>query len=518
MSRINRVVRQKEVQTKHKKEKKKKKRVIPVYDMDGHTITPEKKKREKRLALLILTLSAIAIFIYFPGFFMEDAGSEDSVTVTPDSSAIRLSNSALRDNPQEDFDGDGLTNTEEINAGTNPWNADTDGDGATDYFEVKVSDTDPLTENDLLEDMQTKMDRNNEKNVGSPYKIGNVILWADNYEAKSHGSVVETVSGYRFHLFSGYAQFPENEGKYAYKVERGIRTLLPYRENENAWQIEGDMTVELYDEPLEKIVEFNFFFHPVYAPSNMATDLLSKILPDKGFITAEQKMKIDVEPDTRDNTVIDIKKPIFDSTDSYRFTLNSNTLNDLLFVRETIKEEECCVAVSLFHEEYGEYLAIVYGYTYDGDLLLADMNTLEPIGVLSIEENARKIIDDTGSLLSMSYFDFSGFGFDSRNGDRISFFAASASSLTGDQPSGFGKETDKEKEESEEEKGEAVTEDKEKDEKDKTKDAEDATDGQDPGDNEKEDTDNDSSTKSQETENTEEEHRVMNEDLPSEFE
>ena len=146
------------------------------------------------------------------------------------------------------------------------------------------------------------------------------------------------------------------------------------------------------------------------------------------------------------------------------------------------------------------------------------MNTLEPIGVLSIEENARKIIDDTGSLLSMSYFDFSGFGFDSRNGDRISFFAASASALTGDQPSGFGKETDKEKEESEEEKGEAVTEDKEKDEKDKTKDAEDATDGQDPGDNEKEDTDNDSSTKSQETESTEEEHRVMNEDLPSEFE
>lgn len=36
----------------------------------------------------------------------------------------------------DDADGDGLTNTEEANAGSNPWLADTDGDGFDDRFEV----------------------------------------------------------------------------------------------------------------------------------------------------------------------------------------------------------------------------------------------------------------------------------------------------------------------------------------------------------------------------------------------
>lgn len=412
--------------------------MIPVYDMNGRTITPEKKKREKRLAISLLILAFLIAFIYLPGFFLTDSSNDTAKAVVPDSSAIRLSNTALRDNQQEDFDGDGLTNAEESDAGTNAWNADTDGDGATDYYELKISDTDPLTANDLLTDEQTKLDRENEKKVGSPYKIGNVILWADDYQAKSHGSVVETTTGYRFNAFSGYAQFPAEDGKYAYQLENGVRTLLPYREAENAWRIDGNTTVELYDKQLEEIVEFNFFFHPVYAPSNIATDVLAVLLPDRGLITAEKKMKMDVEPDTRENVVIDIEKPIFDSTDPQRFTMNSNTLNDLLFVRETIKEEQCCVAVSLFNAEYGEYLAIIYGYTYEGDLLLADMNSLEPIGVLDITENARKILDESGDILSMSYFDFSGFGFNSQNGDRISFFAASSSSITGDQPSGFG--------------------------------------------------------------------------------
>lgn len=39
--------------------------------------------------------------------------------------------------PKGDFDGDGLTNEEEVNIGTNPVNADTDGDGVNDGDEVK---------------------------------------------------------------------------------------------------------------------------------------------------------------------------------------------------------------------------------------------------------------------------------------------------------------------------------------------------------------------------------------------
>jgi hypothetical protein len=44
----------------------------------------------------------------------------------------------------DDFDRDGLTNAEEQQLGTDPYSADTDGDGLYDRDEVSVWHTDPL--------------------------------------------------------------------------------------------------------------------------------------------------------------------------------------------------------------------------------------------------------------------------------------------------------------------------------------------------------------------------------------
>lgn len=221
-----------------------------------------------------------------------------------------------------------------------------------------------------------------------------------------------------------------------------MRTLLPYRSEENVWKVSKGDLVELHKKKLKEIVEFDFFFRPVYAPKNTATSILAKILPDKGFITATEKTKKDIEPDTRNSVITKIQKPAYSKTDPSRFTMNSNTLNDLLFVREAIKENDSCIAVSLFNKDRGEYIGIVYGYTADGSLLIADNKTLKPIGVLSITEKAKKIVDNTGSMVSSSYFDFDGFGFHSQNGDRISFFAASSDKV---KSSNFGKTKDTEK-------------------------------------------------------------------------
>lgn len=118
-----------------------------------------------------------------------------------------------------------------------------------------------------------------------------MILWADDYESKAYGSVVECPDGYRFCNFSGYAQFTDNDTKYAYRVKNGIRTLLPYRSEENVWKVSKGDLVELHKKKLKEIVEFDVFFHPIYAPKNTATGILAKILPDKGFLTATEKTK-----------------------------------------------------------------------------------------------------------------------------------------------------------------------------------------------------------------------------------
>lgn len=420
----------KELQAKHKK-KREKKRVIPTYDTQGRTITPALKRRRRRIRTTLIVIAAILGVLYLPQFFLPSTGTQENTetqTVKKDGNAIKLATSALQDAPGDDFDEDGLTNSDEVRYGTDPYNADTDGDGVYDVYEVNVSKTDPTkADPDVLIDAQTRQDESNSKELASPYKIGNVILWASDYNSKAHGSVVEKSENvYHFTDFIGYAQFPDSDGSYAYVInENQTRTLLPHRQTENAWHISGTCDVEVYDEELSSVVEIGAAGKHLYVSSNRITDILALILPDRGLLTAQKRMRMDVTPDTRDGEATDIVKPSFDSTDTYRFTVNSNALTDLQYVRESI-QDNACIAVSLFSPSEGEYIAIAYGYDADSNLYLADCDTLKPIGKLQIQETSKKVLDGQGRILNQEYFDFSGFGFSSANGDRICFFASSA--------------------------------------------------------------------------------------------
>lgn len=95
---------------------------------------------------------------------------------------------ALGDVCDDDIDGDGLTNTDETNLGTDPYNSDTDADGLTDGDEVNVTFTNPLlldTDGDGLSDgdevlsYATDPNTSNIGDLAPRYATDNVLDTAD---------------------------------------------------------------------------------------------------------------------------------------------------------------------------------------------------------------------------------------------------------------------------------------------------------------------------------------------------
>lgn len=404
-------------------------RRLPVYDLKGKNRTPEKEEKKKRISIGIIVASCVLIFLYAPQLFMKEDGVELKKTnvATLDRTATRTINTVLRSNGELDYDGDKLSNADEVTIGTNPWLVDTDGDGATDYCEKYISKTDPLKSTKIMVDYQTKQDSSNDAKLATPYKMNNCILWADSYLVKSRAGVVELdrssyscMAAYRFVGFAGYVQFPIKG--IPYKVENGHHILLQYDNKNDAYRIDKSCDVELYEQKLREMKAFLFFGRTYYIERNKVLDILDFILPDRGFVGMYGVVDVDAQPDTAKATTTDIVKPAYDLEDPTRFTQNTNTLNDLLFVKKSIKEGKT-VAVSLFHESEGEFVGLAYGYDAKGNLLIADSDKLSSFGTLYIAEKAVKMLDEAGNIVLVSSFDWSGFGVSSDKGYKISFFA-----------------------------------------------------------------------------------------------
>ena len=398
---------------------------IPTYSATGKALNPEIKIRRKKLAKIILLFSLLFSIIYLPSIIINilpKTKKTEGYIITPDSQAIKKYNELFSQAPDEDFDMDGITNDREQNIElTNPYDIDSDHDGASDYYEIYISKTAPnLADDNIVLDAQQKMDDEQGKTVSTPYRIENVILWADDYESKAKGGVIETLHGYIFHDFKGYAQFPNDTDIYVYEFKNGVRTLLPYLKEENAWRIDNSGFVEVYQEPLEEIVELDLFFHPFYLGSNFFTKAVSFILPQKGLFAASKKTIKDIDPDTNMPTTAEINTPVYESETSEWLKHNTNSLSDLKYVYSIIDENKC-VPVSLYNQNDGEYIGIIYGYTYNGDLLIADPNSLEHIDTIMITEVGTKLLDDDDGFTLHTYFTWKGLGFSSSRYDRISF-------------------------------------------------------------------------------------------------
>lgn len=381
---------------------------------------PERKRRRVslRIKVLLLILGIFILFTYGSSFFIHET-EEEQTAVEKDISMLKSYEKVLDSKPFEDFDNDGIDNATEIQIGTNPYLADTDGDGAYDYYEYAIVNGNPTKyEKKWLEAYQKE---HNKTSTTAPYRIGDVVLWAKDSSSKTFGTVVQTINGYRFSNFKGYAQFPVN--KYVYRVDGKDKELLKKRKDEDVWEINGDWTVETYDEPIKEVIEIKLFnkftFHK---KSNVIRRFFAKILPDESILVSSHKLPEAAIKEETISYLPDFKPSGYDKEDMDIYSANTNSLQDLQNVRKTLELEGNTVFVSLLNKEEGGFVGLVYGYTDDG-LYIADCDTGEPVGWINITERARMVITQYSERGMMTYFDFKGMGFDSEKGDIINFFA-----------------------------------------------------------------------------------------------
>lgn len=417
-------------ETKHKKTREKIKKTV-AYSMDGKVIKDKLSKKGKAAVIAGIVVLCLVAAVYVPPLFYHTASDNSNVPITPDVSAIKIYQTYLKDHPDADFDKDGLSNAMEAENGTDPWKCDTDWDGVTDYAELYVTETSPVNASPVLINQIVNKDKTDGTTISTPYKIDDIIFWPDDYSSKAFGSVVRTMWGYRFCNYKGWVRFPEKI--YAYRYHDGIHYELKHRENEDAWYIDTSDEIRLYNEPLSFVHCFQVpFLHTVYLKDNGVGQFLTKILPSGGGIISCYKASVmDTQPSTKDDVTASLRSPLIKKEDGSRFGQNMNTLKDLAWVRKLIEVDQC-IAVSLYSANAGESIGIVYGYTKDGNLLVADED-LKPVGELKLTEWAMNRMHKDGTISQDSWFEFKGLGFDSsRYGDRISFFASTITDSSSD--------------------------------------------------------------------------------------
>lgn len=99
----------------------------------------------------ILTLSiALKFLLPLHDIKAEWEGSTWKFTTSSGTQTITL---ARMDEHRDDLDSDGLSNSEECAAGTNPFSPDTDGDGLTDFEEIILTESSPIVWDSVLDEV-----------------------------------------------------------------------------------------------------------------------------------------------------------------------------------------------------------------------------------------------------------------------------------------------------------------------------------------------------------------------------
>lgn len=400
---------------------------IPRYDETGNLIKPEKKINfylYLNWTPLFITVGVFVLLfasIYLPQFFLPDVDS-GALIAQYDADGYNKLQSYIANHGSMDFDNDGFSNVHELDAGTDPFVWDSDADGVMDG-----KDKEPLIKNEtLLYEIQKSG-----ADIKTAYAMAGVILWPANKDAWVNGAVIQERNGYRFTNFEGWAKFPE--GGYAYRFENGKHIMLDYKEDAEAWKINGDYVVTLTDEIKEETYRISLFGLQFYLRNGFGK-FLADILPDKGWLTGESMWLDDTFIDTQPSVYSNFVKRDIAILNEDRYGLYTTKLNELANVYRALENGQHVLA-SLNSPRHGESVVEVYGYTYDGHLIVASPKDQEIGGIINIKAHCVRALDIENKITENTYFTFAGCGYSSEEGAYISFFEFGADNNQDDAPS-----------------------------------------------------------------------------------
>ena len=401
--------------------------VIPEYFL--------KKKRKRMplgwvIAIALVVLLTISIYIP-PLIFKYPAKTYHSVELHTNTASMKELSDFKTNNPDKDFDGDGLLNEQENSQGngTGLYTSDHDDDGVSDYAELYITNTNPKVADTGGEAYLKKLDSSSGNKVNTPFEDDGVVMWADDYASKLRGSAIQTRSGrYLFTHFNGWVQFPSNI-KSAYKYENNFHSSLEtnakgyyYIESENE-----NVIVDVFTEKVKPCACFSLLTSKSRVKGGFGANVLKFILPSNGvgLITCREAIDIDFQTEGEQvdvqNTPVYCDVSKLQVSDS-RFLRNYTQLTDLADIIDHLNKGDV-VLVSFMSSNKGEAFAEIYGKTNENNLLVCDTKTGEPFGVLQVSVRSTRMLDKTGSVNRYEYFLFAGCGFSSGKRDRISIIA-----------------------------------------------------------------------------------------------
>ena len=406
--------------------------------VEKHEVIPEYylKKQKKKIPLawviVIGVILLLAIAVYMPPlFFKYPEKHYQSVELLTNTAAMKELSDFKINNPDKDFDDDGLLNEQENSQGngTGLYTADHDDDGVSDYAELYITNTNPRVPDTGGEAYLQKLDNSSGNKVNIPFEDGGVVMWADDYASKLRGSAIQTKSGrYLFTHFNGWVQFPDDI-KSAYKYENDLHSSL--QKNEQGYYYieskEKNVIVDVFTEDVPTCACLSLLTKNYRIGGGFWSNVLEFVLPSSGvgLITCKEAIDIDFQ---KNGEEVDVQNtPVYCDVEKLqvsnsRFLRNYTQLSDLLEINNHLNNGET-VLISFMSSSRGEAFAEIYGKTNENNLLICDTKTGDPLGVLQISIRSTRMLDKTSSVSLYEYFLFAGCGFSSANRDRISIIA-----------------------------------------------------------------------------------------------